>query len=162
MRNSLAVLALVLGVGASTIGCSGVSTPVAEQTTSSTSSASARPLVDVEAVWQSEPLPDCPKPPVTYNGDVPQGLVLPDKASVADQLRGAQSPAPEGWVRKKLGWITQWLAQTRAGIIDHPDSPAVKSKVKTFEDYVEHVRSELQAEHDIPSDLDSIFPEGCS
>lgn len=160
MRNSLAVLALVLGVGASTIGCSGVSTPVAEQTTSSTSSASARPLVDVEAVWQSEPLPDCPKPPVTYNGDVPQGLVLPDKASVADQLRGAQSPAPEGWVRKKLGWITQWLAQTRAGIIASPGVGA-KEQSNMFAEWVTHVREELQEGRSIASELDGAFPEGC-
>lgn len=162
MMNRLVVLALTVGVGASTIGCSQHSITPTASTVLSPSTA-AQPMVDVEKVWQSEPLPDCPKPPVTYNGDAPQGLSLPSKATVADQLRGAQSPASERWVRTKLGWITQWLAQTRAGIIDHPDSPGSKLKPQRFSEYVAHVRAELEGGHDISdAELDGRFPEGCS
>ncbi|MBN7314692.1 hypothetical protein I3U70_25215 [Mycobacteroides abscessus subsp. abscessus] len=117
-------------------------------------------MVDVSAVWQSEPLPDCPKPPIVFNGDAPQGIALPDKASVARILAGAKSPATESWVREKLGWVTQWLAQTRAGIIADPGAGA-KEQANMFTEWVTHVREELQEGRDIASDLDGAFPEGC-
>lgn len=163
MMNRLVVLALTFGVGASTIGCSQHSTITAASSTTSSPSTAVQPMVDVEKVWQSEPLPDCPKPPVVYNGDAPQGLSLPSKATVADQLRGAQSPASERWVRTKLGWVTSWLAQTRADIISDPSTLGARAESKQFGQYVEHVRDELQAGHDIPKhDLDGRFPEGCA
>lgn len=165
MMKSLAVLALTFGVGASTIGCSGASTPTTptgSSTAGAISSSAARALVDVSAMWQSEPRPDCPKPPVTYNGDVPAGLELPDKASVARQLAGVKSPGPESWVREKLGWVTKWLAKVRADIID-ANTPGDSSMADGFNDYARHVRAELEAGHDIPdSALDGDFPEGCS
>ncbi|MDO3019365.1 hypothetical protein [Mycobacteroides abscessus] len=160
--KELAALVLTVGVGASAVGCGQHSTitvvPISTGDTSS--SAQARPLVDVSALWATKPLPPCDD----YLGTdltVPPGLSVPDHASVARSLAGVKSPGNESWVKTKLGWLDMWLAQTRAGIIDHPDSPAVKSKVETFDDYVEHVRSELGAGKNIPSDLDSLFPEAC-
>lgn len=155
-------LAIAATVGLSVVGCSSTQpTPSRSSGTTETSiSAQARPLVDVEKVWATKPLPPCDD----YLGSdltVPPGLSVPDHDGVARSLAGVQSPGSETWVRTKLGWLDMWLAQTRAGIIDHPDSPAVKSKVETFDDYVEHVRSELGAGKNIPSDLDSIFPEAC-
>ncbi|SLD05585.1 Uncharacterised protein [Mycobacteroides abscessus subsp. abscessus] len=162
MRNSLTALVLALGVGVSTIGCSASSTPTAPLSSTISTTASAHALVDVAAVWQTEPLPDCPKPLIVFNGAVPPGLSLPDKASVARQLAGVKSPASEGWVRTKLGWVTQELASTRAGIIDTGGTDGARAQAKDFQLYVEHVRAELQAGKDIPSDLDSTFPEGCA
>ncbi|WP_206477776.1 hypothetical protein, partial [Mycobacteroides abscessus] len=136
-------------------------TPSGSSSTGKSSvSAEARQMVDVSAVWQSEPLPDCPKPPIVFNGDAPQGIALPDKASVARILAGAKSPATESWVREKLGWVTQWLAQTRAGIIADPGAGA-KEQANMFTEWVTHVREELQEGRDIASDLDGAFPEGC-
>ncbi|MDQ8118514.1 hypothetical protein [Mycobacteroides abscessus] len=142
------------------VGCS--PHPTTPTGAGETSTSAARNLVDVAAVWQTEPLPDCPKPPIVFNGSVPPGLSLPDKASVARQLAGVKSPASEGWVRTKLGWLTQELASTRAGIIDTGGTDGARAQAKDFQLYVEHVRAELQAGKDIPSDLDSTFPEGCA
>lgn len=160
--KSLAALVLTVGVGAGAVGCGQHSTitAVPSGTAETSSSVSAQSLVDVWAVWATKPLPPC----TDYLGSdltVPPGLSVPNHDSVAKILAGVKSPGSETWVRAKLGWLDMWLAQTRAGIIDHPDSPAVKSKVETFDDYVEHVRSELGAGKNIPSDLDSIFPEAC-
>ncbi|SKU12397.1 MULTISPECIES: hypothetical protein [Mycobacteroides] len=160
MMKSLAVLALTFGVGASTIGCSGASTPTAPLS-STISTSAAHEMVDVSAVWQTEPLPDCPKPPIVFNGSVPPGLSLPDKASVARQLAGVKSPASEEWVRTKLGWVTQELAATRADLISDPGVGA-KEQSEMFVEWVTHVREELRDGHDIASDLDGAFPEGCA
>ncbi len=156
------LVGLALALGVSVVGCSShPTTPSgASSTGESSSSAEARQTVDVSQVWATEPLPDCPKPPVVYNGDVPAGLELPDKASVARILAGAESPAPESWVREKLGWVTQNLAKTRADIIK-ADMPSDSSMTDGFRDYVVHVRAELVVGKDIPDDLDGIFPEGC-
>lgn len=159
----LAALAIAVTVTLGAVGC-GTEHPTLSGPSSAgetTNSVAARALVDVEKVWQSEPLPDCPKPPIVFNGDAPQGLSLPSKESVADQLRGAQSPAPEQWVRAKLGWITQELAATRADIID-ANTPDDSSMRNGFEQYVMHVRDELQAGHDISDPIDKTYPEGCS
>lgn len=161
MRNSLTALVLALGVGASAIGCSTPSTPTAPLS-STISTSAAHVLVDVPAVWQSEPLPDCPKPPIVFNGSVPLGLSLPDKASVARQLAGVKSPASEGWVRTKLGWVTQWLAKVRADIISDPGSAGSAAEKKTFDLYVKHVGDELREGQDSSSPTDSIYPEGCT
>ncbi|SHP92666.1 hypothetical protein [Mycobacteroides abscessus] len=159
MRNSLTALVLALGVGASTIGCSASGTPA--PTGSSTISTSASALVDVEAVWQTEPLPDCPKPLIVFNGAVPPGLSLPDKASVARQLAGVKSPGSPQWVKTKLGWVTKALGETRADIV-HVNLPGDDTGLHGFERYVEHVKAELQAGLDIPdSDTDGDYLEGC-
>ncbi|MBN7434249.1 hypothetical protein I3U64_17815 [Mycobacteroides abscessus subsp. abscessus] len=82
---------------------------------------------------------------------------------MAQQLAGVQSPASEVWVRTKLGWVTKWLAQTRADIIPDPSTPGARAEGKRFGQYVEHVRDELEAGHDISKpDLDGRFPEGCA
>ncbi|RIS84254.1 hypothetical protein D2E44_12295 [Mycobacteroides abscessus] len=66
-------------------------------------------------------------------------------------------------MRTKLGWLTSWLAQTRADIISDPSTLGARAESKQFGQYVEHVRDELQAGHDIPKpDLDGRFPEGCA
>lgn len=161
--TTLVSLAITLSMS---VGCSnstdGHPTAVSASSTSGTISTTAG-LVDVEKVWETEPLPDCPKPPIVYNGPVPAGLELPSKSSVSEQLAGVKSPGAEGWVREKLGWVTQELAATRAGILDHPESPSVHATNTRFGQYVVHVRSELQAGQDIsdPS-LDGRFPEGCA
>ncbi|CPW82840.1 Uncharacterised protein [Mycobacteroides abscessus] len=160
-RTSTTVLAslviasvVVLGV----VGCSShPTTPTGSNTISTTEN---RPLVDVSAVWQTEPLPDCPTPPIVFNGSVPPGLSLPDKSSVARELQGVKSPASEGWVRTKLGWVTQWLSKTRADIA-YVNAPGDNSTRDTFGEYVKHIRDELREGRDTPSDLDSRFPEGC-
>ncbi|WP_157931798.1 hypothetical protein [Mycobacteroides abscessus] len=158
----LAALVIATTVGTGTVGCSAHPTPsVSSSAGETSSSAAARTMVDVEAVWQTEPLPDCPKPPIVFNGDAPQGITLPDKASVAKELAGAKSPATETWVRTKLGWVTQNLAKTRADIIE-ANMPSDSSMKDGFRDYVVHVRTELIAGKDIPDDLDGIFPEGCA
>lgn len=162
MMKPLAVLALTFGVGASTIGCSASGAPTVPLS-STVSTSAAHVLVDVSAVWQSEPRPDCPKPLIVFNGAVPPGLSLPDKASVARQLAGVKSPAPESWVREQLGWVTQELAATRADIISDPSSAGAPAESERFSQYVGHVRAELEAGHDIPdSELDGRFPEGCA
>ncbi|RIS81302.1 hypothetical protein D2E44_14685 [Mycobacteroides abscessus] len=117
-------------------------------------------MVDVSAVWATHPMPDCPRV-VKGNATSSPGIVLPSDEAVAQQLAGVQSPASEGWVRTKLGWVTMWLAQTRAGIIASP-GPNVAATNKRFGQYVERIRTELQAGKDIPDpDLDGRFPEGC-
>lgn len=160
--TTLAVLAIATTVSLGVVGCSTHPTTPSGASSAGepSSSTSAQTMVDVSQVWAMEPLPDCPKPPVVYNGDVPAGLELPDKASVARILAGAESPAPESWVREKLGWVTQNLAKTRADIIK-ADMPSDSSMTDGFRDYVVHVRAELIAGKDIPDDLDGIFPEGC-
>ena len=163
--TTLAALAIASFVNLGVVGC-GSEHPTPSASSSSageaTSSASARSLVDVAAVWESEPLPDCPKPPIIYNGAVPSGLELPDKASVAKQLAGVRSPATEAWVRTKLGWVTQALAITRADISDNPTaSDANRAESKGFERYVAHVKSELVDGHDITDPVDGDYPEGC-
>lgn len=156
------LVALTIALGVSVVGCSSHPTTPSGSSVSGESSVSAeaRVLVDVSAVWATEPLPDCPKPPIVFNGDAPQGIAVPDKASVARILAGAKSPATESWVREKLGWVTQWLAQTRAGIIADPGAGA-KEQANMFTEWVTHVREELQEGRDIASDLDGAFPEGC-
>ncbi|OHU36052.1 hypothetical protein BKG80_23545 [Mycobacteroides chelonae] len=64
-------------------------------------------------------------------------------------------------MRAKLGWITQELAATRADIID-ANTPDDSSMRNGFEQYVMHVRDELQAGHDISDPIDKTYPEGCS
>lgn len=158
---TLATLAIAASVSLGVVGCTGHPTTSGSSSAGQTSSsAEARQTVDVSQVWATEPLPNCPKPPVVYNGDVPAGLELPDKASVARILAGAESPAPESWVREKLGWVTQNLAKTRADIIK-ADMPSDSSMTDGFSDYVVHVRAELVAGKNIPDDLDGIFSEGC-
>lgn len=158
--TKLAALAIVASVGL--VGCSAHPTSTGSNVSGETSSSvSAQPLVDVEAVWKTEPLPDCPKPPVLYNGDVPAGLELPDKASVARILAGAKSPAPTSWVREKLGWVTKHLSQTRADIID-ANAPGDDSMLKTFDMYVKHVRAELEVGRDSSDPSDAIYPDGCA
>ncbi|SKO98118.1 hypothetical protein [Mycobacteroides abscessus] len=142
------------------VGCSSHPTTGANSA-GTISTTAAQSLVDVSAVWQTEPLPDCPKPPIVFNGSVPPGLSLPDKASVARQLAGVKSPASEGWVRTKLSWVTQELAATRADLISDPGVGA-KEQSEMFVQWVTHVGEELREGHDIASDLDGAFPEGCA
>ncbi|MBN7314989.1 hypothetical protein [Mycobacteroides abscessus] len=155
-------LVVALGVGLGVVGCSTHPTTLTGSSGAGTiSTTAARALVDVEQVWQTEPLPACPKPLIVFNGSVPPGLSLPDKASVARQLAGVKSPASEGWVRTKLGWVTQWLAKARADIISDPASAGSAAEKKTFDLYVKHVGDELREGQDSSSPTDSIYPEGC-
>lgn len=160
--KELAALVFTVGVGASVVGCGQHSTITAVPSSAgeTSSPASAHPMVDVSAVWATKPLPPCDDY-LRTDLTAPPGLSVPDHNGVARSLAGVKSPGDESWVKTKLGWLDMWLAQTRAGIIDHPESPAVKAKVETFDDYVGHVRSELGAGKNIPSDLDSLFPEAC-
>ncbi|WJR34083.1 hypothetical protein P3F83_01105 [Mycobacteroides immunogenum] len=153
------VIASVVGLGV--VGCSAhPTTPTGAGETST--SAEAHELVDVSAVWATHPLPPCPRV-IVGNVSAPVGLELPSDESVAQQLAGVRSPGSESWVREKLGWLTQWLAQTRAGIIDHPETPGSKVKPLRFREYVEHTKTELQAGRDISdTELDGRFPEGCA
>ncbi|MBN7463681.1 hypothetical protein PP568_09900 [Mycobacteroides abscessus] len=159
----LASIVVALGVSIGVVGC-GSTHPTTSGSSSAgetSSSASAQNMVDVSAVWVTHPMPDCPRV-VIGNATASPGLVLPDDASVARQLTGVRSPGSLQWVRGKLGWVTMWLAQTRAGIIDHPESPSVQATVTRFDQYVEHIRLELSSGQDIPDpDLDGRFPEGC-
>lgn len=159
----LAALAIATSVSLGVVGCSShPTTPTVSSTSGETSSSvAARALVDVAAVWQTEPLPDCPKPPIVFNGDAPQGITLPDKASVTRILAGAKSPAPTSWVREKLGWVTKHLSQTRADIID-ANAPGDDSMLKTFDMYVKHVRAELEVGRDSSDPSDAIYPDGCA
>ncbi|SLB99682.1 hypothetical protein [Mycobacteroides abscessus] len=160
----LAALAIALGVSIGVVGC-GSTHPTTSGSSSAgetSSSASAQNMVDVSAVWVTHPMPDCPRV-VIGNATASPGLVLPDDASVARQLAGVRSPGSESWVREKLGWVTKWLGKTRADIISDPSSPGVPAQSKRFSQYVEHIRTELEAGKDISdSALDGRFPEGCA
>ncbi|MFT9573342.1 hypothetical protein ACM0BF_14310 [Mycobacteroides abscessus subsp. abscessus] len=152
-----------LVVAAITVGCSTSTTghPTAVASSSGTGTISTTgELVDVSAVWATHPLPPC----ADYLGanlPTPPGLELPDQDSVAEELRGVQSPATVGWVKTKLGWVTKALSETRAGIID-ANTPGDTTELRGFKRYVGHVETELQAGHDITdSDADGDFPEGC-
>lgn len=161
MMKSLAVLALTFGVGASTIGCSQHSTITAASSTTLPTSTAAQPMVDVGKVWAEHPLPPCPDYPGERGGATPPGLSLPDHDSVERQLAGVQSPGDVGWVRTKLGWMTQWLSQTRGGIIK-ANNPTDTWAQDDFNDYVQHVKAELQVGHDVSdSALDGDYPERC-
>lgn len=157
-----AALGLALGVAISVVGCSAERpTPSAASTAGETSTAAAQNMVDVSAVWATKPLPPCPRV-VVGNQAAPPGLELPSDDSIAKALEGVSSPASESWVRGKLGWVTQELAVTRAGIIDTAGTAGARAQAKDFQLYVEHVRAELEAGHNIESDLDTTFPEGCA
>ncbi|AWG55008.1 hypothetical protein DDT53_12730 [Mycobacteroides abscessus] len=159
--TKLVGLALALSVG--TVGCSSHPTPSGPISAGeSSSSAQARPLVDVEAVWATHPLPDCPKPPIERNGGaVPAGIELPTESTVSEILGDVKSPASEAWVRTKLGWVTQWLLQTRAGIVATSGANSTVTN-RRFHQYIEHIRAEMEAGQDISdSALDGRFPEGC-
>ncbi|SHX81792.1 hypothetical protein [Mycobacteroides abscessus] len=162
MMNHLVVLALTFSVGASTIGCSGASTPTAPLSSTISTTAPSRALVDAAAVWAEHPLPPC-KDYLGTDLTVPPGISVPDYDSVAKELAGVKSPGDESWVRTKLGWLDMWLAQTRAAILDHPeDSNVVHATNTRFGKYVEHLRAELQSGRDISdSSLDSRFPQEC-
>lgn len=152
----LVSLFVAFGVSIGVVGCS---THPTTTTGSISTSASARTLVDVSAVWATHPMPDCPRV-IVGNQPAPAGLQLPSDESVAAQLRGVKSPGSESWVREKLGWVTQWLSKTRADIV-YANAPGDNSTRDTFGEYVKHIRDELREGRDIPSDLDSRFPEGC-
>lgn len=156
----LVSLAIAASVGL--VGCSSRPTPSASSGAGQTSSsASARQMVDVEKVWATHPLPPCPRL-VGGNLTAPAGLELPSDETVARQLAGVKSPGSESWVRMKLGWITKWLAKVRGDIISDPGIGA-REQAEGFKDYVSHVRSELVAGHDIAdSSLDGDYPEGCA
>lgn len=162
-RTGLTALVVAFGVSLGVVGCTAhPTTPTGSSGTGTTStSAEAHELVDVAAVWATHPMPDCPRV-IVGNQPAPAGLVLPSDEAVAKSLAGVKSPAPESWVRTKLGWVTQELASTRAGIIDTGGTDGARAQAKDFQLYVEHVRAELQAGKDIPSYLDSTFPEGCA
>lgn len=153
--TQLVGLAIALGVSLGVVGCSERPTPSGTISTSA-----ARALVDVEAVWATHPLPPCPRV-IVGNQPAPAGLELPSDETVARQLAGVRSPGSESWVREKLGWVSMWLAKVRADIISDPGVGA-REQDQGFNDYVNHVRAELQAAKDISSELDSIFPEGCA
>lgn len=155
----LASLVVASVVAMSVVGCS---THPATPTGSSTISTSApsQALVDVSAVWATHPMPPCPRV-IIGNQPAPAGLELPSDESVAQQLAGVKSPATEGWVRMKLGWVTKWLAKVRADIISDPASAGSAAEKKTFDLYVKHVGDELREGQDSSSPPDSIYPEGC-
>lgn len=160
--KSLAYLAIAATVGLSVVGCSHPATPSGASSSGTISTSAARALVDVAAVWASHPLPDCPRV-IIGNSSAPAGLELPSDESVARQLAGVKSPAPESWVREQLGWVTQELATTRADIISDPSSAGAPAESERFSQYVGHVKAELEAGHGIPdSELDGRFPEGCA
>ncbi len=158
------LVSLFVAASVGLVGCSAHSiTPSGSSTAGETSSsAQARPLVDVSAVWASHPLPDCPKPPIQRNGGaVPTGIELPTEKTVSDIIGDAKSPASEAWVRTKLGWVTQWLLQTRAGIVATSGANSTVTN-RRFHQYIEHIRAEMEAGQDISdSALDGRFPEGC-
>lgn len=117
--------------------------------------------VDVEKVWATHPLPDCPEPPIIGNVTAPPGVTMPSEESVDTTFRGVRSPTSESWVRTKLGWVDMWLIDTRAGIADKGDPETSKELTAHFSKYVNHVKDELVAGHDINAPIDSSFPEGC-
>ncbi|WP_228842792.1 hypothetical protein [Mycobacteroides abscessus] len=154
----LVALVVAFGVGFGVVGCElHPTTPTGSSSAGTISTSAARALVDVAAVWASHPMPPCPRV-IVGNQPAPAGLELPSDETVAAQLRGVMSPAPESWVRTKLGWVTQQLASTRADIISAPDD---NSMSKTFGMYVQHVRSELMVGQDSSDPTDAIYPEGC-
>lgn len=160
----LASLVIAASVSLGVVGCSSHPTTDTGSNGAGTisTSAEAHPLVDVEAVWATHPLPPC-KDYLGTDLTVPPGISVPDYDSVAKELAGVKSPGDESWVRTKLGWLDMWLAQTRAAILDHPeDSNVVHATNTRFGKYVEHLRAELQSGRDISdSSLDSRFPQEC-
>ncbi|WP_236746220.1 hypothetical protein [Mycobacteroides abscessus] len=156
------LIGLALALGVSVVGCSAhPTTPSGSSATGEPSnSVSAQVLVDVSAVWASHPLPPCPDT-LIGNAIAPAGLTLPSDESVAKELVGVRSPASEGWVRTKLGWVTKALGETRAGIIASAGTAGARAQGNDFELYVSHVRDELQLGRDTASDLDSTFIERC-
>lgn len=156
------LVSLFVAFGVGVVGCSTYPTTPTGSSAAGTTSASVTPraLVDVSAVWAEHPMPPCPRV-IVGNQSAPAGLELPSNETVAEQFQGVMSPAPENWVRKKLGWVTMWLAKVRADIISDPGVGA-REQDQGFNDYVNHVRAELQAAKYISSELDSIFPEGCA
>lgn len=154
-------LAIAATVALGVVGCSAHPTTSGSSTSGeASSSAEARNLVDVSAVWASHPLPPCPRV-VIGNASSPAGLGLPSDESVARQLAGVRSPGSPQWVRTKLGWVTKELSATRAGVVDTAGTAGAEAQVKDFRLYIDHIRAELIAGHDIPSDLDETYPEGC-
>lgn len=158
----LAALAIAATVSLGVVGCSHhPTTPSGSSTAGETSSsAQARALVDVEAVWATKPLPPCDD----YLGTdltAPPGLSVPDHDSVAKTLAGVESPGTLEWVKTKLGWVTKELSVTRAGVVDTAGTAGAEAQAQDFQRYVEHVRDELQSGRDITSDLDSTFIERC-
>lgn len=158
--TKLTVLVVALGVGL--VGCSThpTSPSVSSSAGETSNSASTQVLVDVSQVWATHPLPPCPRL-VGGNLTAPAGLELPSDESVARQLAGVRSPGPPQWVRTKLGWVTKELSATRAGVVDTAGTAGADAQVKDFQLYIDHIRAELTAGHDIPSDLDETYPEGC-
>ncbi|SHT53641.1 Uncharacterised protein [Mycobacteroides abscessus subsp. abscessus] len=156
------LVSLFVAFGVGVVGCSTYPTTPTGSSAAGTTSASVTPraLVDVSAVWATHPLPPCPRV-IVGNVSAPVGLELPSDESVARELRGVMSPGSPQWVGEKLGWVSMWLAQTRAGIIDHPESPAARANISGFNSYVKHVGSELTAGHDIQDSIDETYPEGC-
>lgn len=156
-------LAVATTVALGVVGCGSThpTTSGSSNAGETSSSVSAPSTVDVSAVWETHPMPPCPRV-VVGNQAAPAGLELPSEETVAKELEGVHSPGSLGWVRTKLGWLTMWLAQTRAGIIDQPESPSVHATVTRFDQYVEHIGLELGSGQDISDpDLDGRFPEGC-
>lgn len=160
--TKLVSLFVAVTVSIGVVGCSHPTTTSGSSGAGeSSSSAEARALVDVEKVWATHPMPDCPKPPIERNGGVvPNGVELPTESTVSEILGDVKSPAPEAWVKMKLGWVTQWLLKTRADIITDPGVGA-DAQSKMFSDYVSHVRDELQAGRNIERELDGSYPEEC-
>lgn len=160
--TNLVALVIALGVALGVVGCSErPATSASSSAGEASSSVSAQSLVDVSQVWASHPMPDCPRI-IIGKTSAPAGLELPSNETVAEVLRGVRSPAPEGWVRKKLGWLTQALSVTRADIIDNSDAgDANSAENKGFQRYVGHVKDELEVGHDIANDVDGDYPEGC-
>lgn len=156
-------MVIAASVGLGVVGCAEhPTTPSASSMSGETSTAaSAQNMVDVSAVWVTHPMPPCPRV-VVGNESAPVGLELPDDETVARQLAGVRSPGSPQWVRTKLGWVTQWLSKTRADLIAFSDTAGEGATIKRFDQYVAHVKSELQSGHDISdSSLDGRFPEGC-
>lgn len=158
--TKLVALVIATSVSLGVVGCSAHSTPSGSSVGETSVSAEARNLVDVSAVWATHPLPPCPRL-VGGNLTAPAGLELPSDETVAKQLAGVRSPAPEPWVRTKLGWLTQELAATRADIISDPGVGA-KEQSEMFAQWVTHIGEELRQGRDTPSDLDGVYPEECS
>ncbi|SHO82828.1 hypothetical protein [Mycobacteroides abscessus] len=154
------LVALAIATSVGVVGCSTHPTSSGSSGAGQSSSASAQPLVDVSQVWATHPLPPCPRV-VVGNVTAPAGLELPSDETVAAQLQGVKSPASERWVRTKLGWVTKELSVTRAGVVDTAGTAGAEAQVKDFRLYIDHIRAELIAGHDIPSDLDETYPEGC-
>lgn len=158
-------MVIAASVGLGVVGCAEHPTTPSASSMSGTISTSApsRALVDVAAVWATHPLPDCPKAPIGRNGGVvPSGLELPTESTVSEILGDVKSPAPEPWVKMKLGWVTRWLLKTRADIVD-ANTPGDTLMLDGFKQYVGHVRSELEAGQNSSDEaLDGDYPDGCA